>query len=149
MFFEDLCVGETFKSGTYEVSAEEIVTFARQYDPQPSHVNPLAGAPSVFGRHVASGWHTAAITMRLLVESEFRPAGGSVGVGIDSLRWTLPVVPGDVLHLEVAVAELRESRSKPHLGVVKLDVLTRNAAGDAVQKLMLVCLVPRRRRAEA
>jgi acyl dehydratase len=148
-YFEDLDVGMTFGSSTYVVSADEIIAFARQYDPQPFHTDPAAAAQSAFGRLVASGWHTAAITMRLLVASEFRPAGGSIGAGADSLQWPRPVVPGDVLRLDIEVAALRPSRSKPDRGVLTLRVRTRNADGEVVQDLSISSIIPRRPLASA
>ncbi len=134
----------TFASPSYEVTEDEIIAFARLYDPQPFHTEPAAGPGSVFGRHVASGWHTAAMTMRMFIDSEFRPAGGSVGAGVDSLVWPRPVIPGDVLHLTIEVAELRPSRSKPDRGILKLRILTLNAAGETVQDMLIASIVPRR-----
>jgi acyl dehydratase len=143
-FFEDLHVGETFTSGTYEVTAEEIIAFARRYDPQAFHVDPAAARSSVFGRLVASGSHTAAMTMRMFVDSEIGPTDGSLGAGVDSLRWMRPVVPGDVLQLQIEIVKLRLLRSKPDRGIVTLKIDTRNAAGEAVQTLKLNTIVPRR-----
>ncbi len=143
-YFDDLHVGQTFSSPSYTVEADEIVSFARQYDPQPFHTDPEAGPASMFGRHVASGWHTAAITMRLFVESGYRPAGGSVGAGVDALRWLKPVVPGDVLHLRIKVTDLRASRSRPDRGIVKLFIETLNAADEVVQDMTVNGIMQRR-----
>jgi acyl dehydratase len=148
-FFDDLAVGDVFRSGSYAVTAEEIVAFGRQYDPQPAHTDEASARASAFGRLVASGWHTAAITMRLLVDSAFFPQRGSMGAGVDALRWVRPVVPGDVLHLVIEVAELRPSRSKPDRGLVTLAIETRDAAGEVVQTQRLVSLIPRRAAANA
>jgi acyl dehydratase len=94
-YFEDYHVGQLFNSSRLRVDKEAIVAFAREFDPQPYHLDEEAARNSVFGGLVASGWHTAALTMRLLVDSEFRPAGGILGVGFDELSWPRPVRPGD------------------------------------------------------
>jgi acyl dehydratase len=143
-FFEDLTVGETFTSGSYAVTADEIIAFGRQYDPQPFHIDPDAARTSVFGRLVASGSHIAAMTMRMFVDSEIGPSDGSLGAGVDSLRWIKPVVPGDVLRLHIEIVKLRPLRSKPDRGIVTLRFETRNAAGEVVQTLHLNTIVPRR-----
>lgn len=137
-------MGETFTSGTYEVTAEEIVAFGRRYDPQPFHIDPDAAQKSVFGRLVASGSHTAAMTMRMFVDSEIGPSDGSLGAGVDSLRWIRPVVPGDVLFLRIEIVKLRPLRSKSDRGIVTLKIETCNAAGELVQTLRLNTIVPRR-----
>lgn len=139
----------TFASPSNEVTIDEIVGFARQYDPQPFHLDPEAAAVSAFGRLVASGWHTAAVTMRLMLASELQLASGLVNAGIDSLQWPRPVVPGDVLHVNIEVVELRPSRSKPDRGIVKLRVLTRNAAEAVVQDLLISIIVARAKRPDA
>lgn len=143
-YFDDLEPGMTFASPTYAVTEDEIVSFAQMYDPQPFHTDPLSAPAGAFGRHVASGWHTAAMTMRMIVESEFRPAGGSVGAGAELLQWPRPVVPGDVLHVRIEVIELRPSRSKPDRGIVKLRIHTLNAAEEIVQDLLVATIVPRK-----
>ncbi len=143
-YFDDLTIGQTFTSPEYRVTADEIIAFGRQYDPQPFHLDPEAAQHSVFGRLVASGWHTAAMTMRMLIDSDLRPAGGSVGAGVDLLQWRRPVVPGDVLHLAIRVAQLRPSSTKPDRGVLTLDVQTLNAEGDVVQTLVINSILPRR-----
>jgi acyl dehydratase len=142
-YFDDLAVGQSFTSPPHLVTSDEIVTFAQQYDPQPFHTDPQAAVASPFGKHVASGWHTAAITMRLLALSDYRPAGGSVGAGVESLQWPQPVVPGDVLRLRIEIADLRRSRSKPDRGVVTLRIRTLNAADELVQDMRVATIVPR------
>ena len=126
------------------MTAGEIIAFARQYDPQPFHLDPEAARASAFGRLVASGWHTAAITMRLFITSEFEPPDGWAGAGVDELQWTRPVVPGDVLHLRITLSDLRVSRSKPDRGLVTFRIETLNAADEVVQTLVLKSVVPRR-----
>jgi acyl dehydratase len=144
LFFEDFVVGQTFRSPTYTVTAEAIKTFAREFDPQPFHLDEEAAKRSVFGGLVASGWHTAAMTMRLIVDSDLHPAGGTVGAGTEELRWPRPVHPGDVLHVEGEVVEVRASRSRPTIGIVKIHCKTLNQAGEPVQISHPALIVPRR-----
>jgi acyl dehydratase len=144
LFFEDFVVGQTFRSPTHTVTAEAIKTFAREFDPQPFHLDEEAAKGSVFGGLVASGWHTAAMTMRLIVDSDLHPAGGTVGAGTEELRWPRPVHPGDVLHVEGEVVEVRASRSRPTIGIVKIRCKTLNQSGEPVQISQPALIVPRR-----
>jgi acyl dehydratase len=144
LYFDDLAVGQRFGSGRRRVEEAEIKSFAAQYDPQPFHLDDTAAKATLFGGLAASGWHTAAMTMRLLVEGEFRPAGGILGGGGDEIRWPLPVRPGDELHVESEVLELRLSKSRPELGVVKIRTTTFNQRDEAVQIFVANILVPRR-----
>jgi len=143
-FFEDLQVGQKFRSGTYEVTAERIKAFAAEFDPQPFHLDERAAEDSLFAGLAASGWHTAAIVMRLIVESDLRPAGGTIGAGVEDLRWPRAVRPGDVLHVEGEVLEMRASRSRPELGIVKIRVTAVDQAGNPVQISTPVLMVQRR-----
>src|SRR5215470_20332761 len=102
-YLEDFEVGQTFSSGRLKVEKERIKTFAAEFDPQPFHLDESAARDTMFGGLAASGWHTAALTMRLLVESELRPAGGILGMGFDEFRWPKPVRPDDELHLDIEV----------------------------------------------
>ena len=113
LYFEDFAAGQVFASGRLRIDGEQIKAFAAQFDPQPYHLDEEAAAKSVFRGLAASGWHTAAITMRLLVEGEFRPAGGILGVGFEELSWPRPVRPGDELHATSEVLEVRPSKSPP------------------------------------
>ena len=144
MFYEELVIGRAYRSGSIEVTAEEITTFAARYDPQPFHLDPVAAAQSVFGGLVASGWLTASLTMRLMVLSEFKFGRGVVGLGIETLRWPQPVRPGDVLTATVEIAAMRTSESKPDYGVVKIRTTTANQRGETVQVMVSNVLVPRR-----
>lgn len=144
LYFEDLAAGARYRTGSVEVTAEEIVAFARRYDPQPFHLDAAAGEKSVFGGLIASGWLTAALTMRLMVHGEFTFGSGAIGLGIDSLRWPQPVRPGEVLSAEVEILGKRESHSRPAFGLVKMRTTTRNAAGQIVQAMVSNVLVPRR-----
>lgn len=144
LYFEDFAVGQKFVTARRRVDAAEIVEFATKYDPQPFHLDTEAAKASLFGGLAASGWHSAAMTMRLIVDSEFRPAGGIIGGG-GELQWLKPVRPGDELHVESAVVELRESRSRPQQGLVKVRITTLNQHGEAVQTFTPTLLVSRRR----
>ena len=143
-YLEDFVVGQTFSSGRLRISAEQIIAFAMEFDPQPFHVDEAAAQKAVFQGLVASGWHTAALTMRLLVESELKPAGGIIGVGFDEFRWPRPVRPGDELRIESEVLEVRPSKSRPNSGVIKLRTTTLNQNDEAVQIQIGNLVVPRR-----
>ncbi len=143
-YFEDFAVGQTFASASgTPVEAAKITGFAAEYDPQPFHLDNEAAKHSEFGGLAASGWHTAAMTMRLIVGSEFRPAGGILGFG-GELSWLKPVRPGDVLRVESEILELRGSRSRPGQGLVKVRVTTFNQHGEKVQTFTPTLLVDRR-----
>jgi acyl dehydratase len=143
-YLEDFAAGQRYGSGRLTVDKERIKSFAREFDPQPFHLDEDAARRSIFGGLAASGWHTAAMTMRLLVESEFKPAGGIIGAGFDEFRWPAPVRPGDELHLEIEVLEVRPSKSRPHQGLLKIRTTTKNQKGEAVQVSVGNLIVPRR-----
>ena len=143
-YLEDFAVGQRFGSGRLRIDVERIKSFAAEFDPQPFHLDEKAAHDSVFRGLAASGWHTAAITMRLLVESELKPAGGIVGTGFDEFRWPRPVRPGDELRVESEVLEVRSSKSRPEQGLVKVRTTTLNQDGEAVQVSIGNLLVPRR-----
>ncbi|MGQ9371111.1 MaoC family dehydratase [Azospirillum sp. ST 5-10] len=141
-YFEDFAPGQTFGSGTVTVETAAIKAFAADFDPQPFHLDEAAAGASLFGGLVASGWHTAALTMRLLVEDGPRPAGGMVGAGVDEIRWVRPTRPGDVLSCTSEVLEVRRSASRRDRGFVKLRTVTVNGRGETVQILVSTLLVP-------
>ena len=143
-YLEDFAVGQTFGSGRLRIDAERVKTFATEFDPQPFHLDEEAARQTLFRGLAASGWHTAAITMRLLVESEIRPAGGIVGAGFDELRWPRPVRPGDELRLESEVLEVRPSKSRPDQGIIKVRTTTLNQKDEPVQVSIGNLVVPRR-----
>jgi acyl dehydratase len=146
-FFEDFEVGQRFRSdGTVTVTVEAIKAFGKEFDPQPFHLDEEAARDSFFDGLAASGWHTAAIVMRLIVESDLRPAGGTIGGGVESLRWPRPVRPGDVLRVEGEVLEVRPSRSRPDIGIVKTRATAFNQAGQPVQISEPVLIVRRRQK---
>lgn len=143
-YLEDFAVGQVYGSARISVDKDRIKAFAAEFDPQPFHQDDEAARQSIFGGLAASGWHTAALTMRLFVDSDFRPAGGIIGAGFDELRWPRPVRPGDELRVESEVLEVRPSRSRPHQGLVKVRITTTNQDGDAVQVFVANLVVPRR-----
>ena len=143
LWLEDFRVGQVFRAGPVAVSADAITAYARQFDPQPFHTDADAARATFFGGLAASGWHTASLTMRLVVEA-LPIAGGVIGGGVDELRWPRPVRPDDELRLEAEVVEVRPSRSKPERGLVRVCTTTRNRAGEAVQTMIANLVVPRR-----
>jgi len=143
-YLEDFAVGQTFRSGRLLIDKERIKAFGAEFDPQPFHLDEEAARDTIFGGLAASGWHTAAITMRLLVESDIKPAGGIVGAGFEEFRWTHPVRPGDELHVESEVLEVRPSRSRPNQGLIKVRTTTLNQNDEAVQVTVGSLVVPRR-----
>lgn len=143
-YLEDFTVGQTFGSARLRIDEEQIRRFASEFDPQPFHLDDQAARDTIFRSLAASGWHTAALTMRLLVESEFKPAGGIVGAGIDELRWPRPVRPGDELRVESEVLEVRPSKSRPEQGMIKVRTTTLNENGEAVQIFVGNLVVPRK-----
>ena len=143
-YLEDFAVGQIFRAGPLPIDAERIKTFAVEFDPQPFHLDENAARDTIFGGLAASGWHTAAVTMRLLVQSDLKPAGGIVGAGFEEFRWPRPVRPGDALRIEAVVVEVRPSRSRPDQGVIKVRTTTRNQHDEAVQVTIGNLVVPRR-----
>jgi acyl dehydratase len=144
-YLEDFAVGQKFGGASrVKVDAERVKSFAAEFDPQPFHLDEHAARESLFRGLAASGWHTAALTMRLLVESDVKPAGGIVGAGFDEFRWPRPVRPGDELRIEAEVLEVRPSKSRPEQGMIKLRTTTLNQNGEAVQVSVGNLVVPRR-----
>lgn len=144
LYLEDFAVGQKFGSGRLKVDEERIKSFAAEFDPQPFHLDAAAARATIFRGLAASGWHTAAMTMRLLVESELKPAGGIVGAGFDEFRWPLPVRPGDELSVESEVLEVRPSKSRPNQGMIKIRTATKNQKGEVVQLSVGNLVVARR-----
>jgi acyl dehydratase len=144
-YLEDFEPGQKFASGVLSVEAERIKSFAAEFDPQPFHQDENAARNSFFKGLAASGWHTAAMTMRLLVDSELAPAGGIIGAGFDEMRWPRPVRPGDELHVESEVLEVRPSKSRPDQGLIKVRTTTLNQNDEPVQVFVGNLIVLRRR----
>lgn len=145
-YLEDFTVGQTFRSGRLQIDKDRIKAFAAEFDPQPFHLDEQAARNTIFGGLAASGWHTAAVTMRLLVESDLQPGDGIVGAGFDEFRWPLPVRPGDELRVESEILEVRPSRSRPEQGIIKVRTTTINQNDQPVQILIGNLVVPRRPR---
>ncbi len=143
-YWEDFAVGQEFGSDVTTITAEEIKAFASEFDPQPFHTDETAAVSSFFHGLVASGWHTAALTMRLMVGSELRIVGGLIGAGLEEVKWTLPVRPGDTLHVASEVLEVRPFKSRPRQGLLRLKVQTMNQADQPVQVMFVNLVVPRR-----
>ena len=143
-FLEDFAPGAVFTSPARTVSLDEIVAFARDFDPQPFHLDAAAASSSFFGRLIGSGWHTAALTMRLLTEASLDISGGIIGAGMDDLRWPSALLPGDTIHLRAEVLDVRASRSRPAIGIVRVEMRTLRADGSAVQTMIASLVVPRR-----
>ncbi|MDB5870251.1 MAG: MaoC domain protein dehydratase [Polaromonas sp.] len=142
-YLDDLQAGERFVSAGHALDAAQIKAFALQFDPQPFHLDDEAAKASLFGGLAASGWHTAAITMRLLVGGGLPLAGGLIGAG-GELNWPKPTRPGDVLHVEAEVVSVTPSRSRPDRGMVVVRSETRNQHGDVLQHSVYKLVVPRR-----
>jgi len=134
LYLEDFVPGQRF-AGAARIRIDEarIKTFAAEFDPQPFHLDDRAASVSIFRSLAASGWHTAAVTMRLLIDSGLQPAGGIVGAGFDELRWPVPVRPGDELRVESEILEVRPLRSRPGQGVIKVRTNTLNQRDEIVQ----------------
>lgn len=147
-YLDDLRVGQRFTSGSLRVEEAEIKSFAARYDPQPFHLDEQAARDSIFRGLAASGWHTAALSMRLLVDGGAPIAGGVIGAS-GELAWPRPTRPGDVLTVETEVLEVTPSKSRPDRGFATLRSKTRNQNGEAVQIFTMKLVVPRRRSAQA
>jgi acyl dehydratase len=143
LYLDDLRVGQRFISGSLTVDAAQIKAFAAQFDPQPFHLDEAAARNTLFGGLVASGWHTAAMTMRLLVDGGAPLAGGLIGAG-GEIAWPNPTRAGDILTVETEVLDITPSRSRPDRGMVSLRSETRNQRGEVVQRFAMRLVVPRR-----
>ena len=144
LYYEDFHPGQTFNSiGSYKVTADEIKDFGQRYDPQPFHIDEAAGESSFFKGLAASGWLTAAIVMRLRVQS-IKVAGGMIGAGVEEIRWTEPVRPGDSLRTEAEILDVRRSRNRPTFGVVRSRTTTLNQANQVVMMATVNFLAPLR-----
>lgn len=145
IYWEDVVVGAVVEMGSYEVTREEVIEFATKYDPQPFHLSDEAAAKTLFGRLAASGWHTAAMTMAVLVRHMLATKQAGLGSpGIDTLRWLKPVYPGDTISVSTRVIEATPSRSKPTIGSVRSEVEVRNQDGEPVMTFTSIYLMQRR-----
>jgi len=140
-YFEDYVPGSVFEYGTVTVNQADVIEFAQRFDPQPFHIDPAAAARGPFGGLIASGWHTASLVMRLVVDHYLSSVAGLGSPGVDELRWTRPVRPGDSLRVRVSVLDARRSRSKPDRGIVRSHIEVLNQAGDVVMSLKALNLL--------
>lgn len=142
LHFEDIVVGSTQRFGQYEVTREEVTQFAARYDPQPFHLDDDAAAATHFGRLSASGWHTCAMTMAMMVANmKANPQAGLGSPGVENLRWAKPVYPGDTLRVETDVLEKRRSESRPEMGLFKSRIRTFNQHGEVVLEMTSTGLI--------
>jgi acyl dehydratase len=146
-YLDEFSVGQTEAFGSYKVSREEVIEFASRYDPQPFHLDDAAAAANpIFGRVAASGWHTTAMAMRMLVDHGRQSGGFSLGSpGADEIRWLRPVYPGDTLRTETEVIEIRGSKSRPEIGSIKFRIALFNQHDEQVLSMVAINLMPRRR----
>jgi acyl dehydratase len=145
IYFEDLDVGDETYFGSYEVTRDEVLEFARKYDPQPFHLSDEAAARTHFGRLAASGWHTAAMTMSVIARHAVALEQASLGSpGIDDLRWKKPVYPGDTLHVNGEIVEKTLSRSRPEMGSYRTHTIVTNQDGVPVMTFTSIVLIQRR-----
>lgn len=145
IYLEDIRVGDSAEMGAYEVTREEVIAFARKYDPQPFHLSDEAAATTHFGRLAASGWHTAAMTMAVIVGHVTRTEQAGLGSpGVDLLRWLKPVYPGDTISVATRVIEVTPSRSKPAIGSVRSEIVVTNQDDDKVMTFTSIVLMRRR-----
>jgi len=142
-YFDDLKVGDRFKSEPLSVTEKELIEFAHKFDPQMFHLSRRRAERSIFKGLIASGWHTAAMSMRLFVQT-LNFAEGAIGLGVDELRWPNAVRPGDMLSVEAEILDVRPSRSRPEHGIIRIRNVTTNQRGEIVQTMLASAMVPRR-----
>jgi acyl dehydratase len=142
--FEDYVAGSVHEFGSIAVEEEEVVSFGKRFVPLPYHTDPDLAKRSIYGGLIASGWHTAAMTMRLFVQT-LNFTEGAIGLGVDELRWPNAVRPGDTLRVETEIVDLRPSRSKPSHGIVRLRNVTTNQRGEIVQTMTASAMIPQRK----
>lgn len=143
-YFEDIQIGQKFTSGTKTVTQDEIIAFARQYDPQDFHTDPEKAKDTLFGGLVASGWHTAAMTMRLILDATPKMKGGMIGRSIEKMGWPRPVHPGDTISLQIEIIDAWPSKGNPKYGMMRTKNEVRNQRGEIVQEGEVVIFVPKR-----
>lgn len=142
-FMEDFSIGQAFTGGPVQLTAEQIIAFATDFDPQDFHTDPEKAKQTAFGTHVASGWHTAALTMKMLVAAIPPMAGGMIGRTVENMTWPRPVFPGDTLTYEGKILDMRPTRN-PERGIMRVQSLTRNQQGEVVMEMTCLVFAPRR-----
>ncbi len=144
-YFEDIAIGAESDFGSYEVTREEVIDFARKYDPQPFHLSDEEAAKTHFGRLAASGWHTCAMTMAVIARKVVDDEQAGLGSpGVDELRWLKPVYPGDTLHVRGKIIEKTPSRSKPEIGSFRTETIVTNQDEVPVMRFTSIVLIRRR-----
>jgi acyl dehydratase len=143
-YMDDLKVGQKFTSGPLDVTADDIMAYAKKYDPQDFHTDPARAKNTVFGELIASGWHTASLTMRLIIEASPPMKGGMIGRSVERMSWLKPVKPGDKLFFEGEILDLRASNSNPERGIMRVKNTTFNQNHEPVLEMETVVFVPRR-----
>ncbi|HEY9683979.1 MAG TPA: MaoC family dehydratase [Drouetiella sp.] len=143
LMLDDLKIGQTFLSGTHQLDEAQIVAFARDFDPQPFHTDPVSAKDTFFGGLAASGWHTASISMKLLVSSA-NISGGLIGAGAE-ITWPRPTRANDVLQVETEITEIKLSRSRPDRGIVTIRSITKNQNNETLQIMISRLVVPKRK----
>ena len=144
VYLEDLSVGQKFRAGPRTVTQDEIIAYAKQFDPQDFHTDPVKAKDTVFGELVASGWHTASLTMSMMAKAGPHMRGGMIGRAIEKMNWPRPVRPGDTLSLEIEILELRPSAKSPQRGMARTKNIVTNQNGEPVLEMEVVIFVPRR-----
>jgi acyl dehydratase len=142
--FEDFPVGTRLMSANHPITADAIIDFGRHFDPQVFHLDPKSAVQTLFRGLAASGWHTAAVSMRLFVDT-MNVGGGIIGMGVDELKWPNAVRPGDELRLEIEIIEARRSKSRPAYGIIRIRNVTKNQRDEVVQSFLANALLPVRR----
>jgi len=141
--FEDFPVGTRLVSHSCAITTKDIIDFARQFDPQGFHLDAKSAKKTLFGGLTASGWHTAAVSMRLFIDT-MNVSGGIVGLGVDEMKWPNAVRPGDELRVETEILAARRSKSRPGYGIIRLYNITKNQRGEVVQSFMANAMLPAR-----
>jgi acyl dehydratase len=144
LYFDDIRVGQTFTTREETVTADAIVAFGEAFDPQPQHLGEAAARASIFGQLVASGWHTGALTMRLMLSSNAPRFAAALGLGIERVSWPTPTRPGDALHVVTEILEMRPSRSRPDRGIIRMRTVTHNQHGEIVMECTHTVMALRR-----
>ena len=148
LYFENFAVGEVITSDSYTITKEHALAFAQEYDPQVQHLDENAASETLLGQFIVSGWQTAAISMRLKMTSAFaQTPEGIIGMGLEQVRWPRPVFPGDTLHIEITILEMRLSASRPNRGVAKYQLQTFNQKNELVMEMVTAVLMPRKTQA--
>ena len=144
LYMEDVSIGQKYIAGPHEMTADEIIRYAREFDPQDFHTNPEAARHTVFGELVASGWHTASVTMSLILKAVPKMKGGMIGRAVENMNWPRPVRPGDFLSVTCEIQTITPSKTNPNRGTIRVYTRTVNQRGETVMEMTTVIMIPRR-----